>query len=92
MSYRVELSGRAIRGFDALPADVRRTVQARLDELAENPRPRDGAPLKGALKGLWRLRAGDWRISFEVRDDTRQVRVVETAHRHSVYQRLRRKR
>ena len=50
--------------------------------------PHLGSALKGHLRGLRRLRVGDHRVLYEVRDDELIVLVVRIAHRREVYRRV----
>ena len=43
--------------------------------------PLTGSALKGGLRGLRRLRVGDYRIVYELLDDELVVLVVRVAHR-----------
>ena len=51
---------------------------------ADDPR-RIGAALSGEFSGLWRYRAGDWRIVASLEDETVTVLVLRVAHRRDVY-------
>jgi len=44
-----------------------------------------GKALTGDLKGLWRYRIGDIRMSASVKDETVTVLVLREAHRREVY-------
>ncbi len=68
-------------------ADRTRIVAA-IDRLAETPHL--GAALKGdlrGLRGLRRLRVGDYRVVYEVRDEELVVLVVRVTHRRDAYRR-----
>ncbi len=65
-------------------ADRTRIVAA-IDRLAEPPHL--GAALKGDPRGLRRLRVGDYRVVYEVRDEELVVLVVRVAHRRDAYRR-----
>ena len=54
-----------------------------IDSLGENPLA--GSPLKGRLRGLRRLRVGDYRIVYELLDGELVVLVVRVAHRSDAY-------
>ena len=88
MSWRIRFSkeaDKALRKFD-------KQASARiLDELEEvsrlaDPRSR-GKALVGNLAGLWRYRAGDYRVICDIEDEVLVVLVVGVAHRSSVYRR-----
>lgn len=42
---------------------------------------RYGKPLKGDLKGLWKLRAGQYRVVYEVKEDKILVYVIKIGFR-----------
>lgn len=42
-----------------------------------------GLPLRGTLKKYWKLRVGDYRVVYEIKN--RQVRILVIAHRKDVY-------
>jgi mRNA interferase RelE/StbE len=46
---------------------------------------RVGAPLREPFAGLWRARRGEYRVRYEIDDDQRLVRVVDTDHRRDAY-------
>jgi mRNA interferase RelE/StbE len=63
-------------------------VAARIDELAKDPRPARAVKLAGA-EDLWRVRVGDCRMVYQVRDKLLQVLVVLVGRRGDIYRRLR---
>jgi mRNA-degrading endonuclease RelE of RelBE toxin-antitoxin system len=42
-------------------------------------------PLKGSLKGAYRVRTGDWRVLFTVDEQVGRVTVFRIANRRDVY-------
>jgi mRNA interferase RelE/StbE len=66
---------------------MRKRVSEAIDSLEENPRPSGVKKLKGS-KELYRLRVGDYRIIFAIRDQELLVIVVNAGHRRDVYRRL----
>ena len=40
-----------------------------------------GKPLLGALKGYWRLRAGDYRVIYKIKEDIIEVSVIKVGIR-----------
>ena len=61
----------------------RMRMVAAIDRLAESPY--FGRTLKGGLKGLRRIRVGDYRILYEIRQNELVVLVVRVVHRHEAY-------
>ena len=91
MTYEVRLNHAADRDLDRLDPVAQQRVVERLEALADNPRPAGSAALQGALKGLRRLRVGDYRVSYLVDAETRTVTVMQIGHRRNVYQQARRR-
>lgn len=83
MRYRVILTKSVQKTLDRLPEEVARRILARLAGLETNPRPADVKKLKG--RDAWRVRVGDYRVIFEIRDRELQVLVITIGHRGDVY-------
>lgn len=45
-----------------------------------------GKPLQYSLKGLRRLRVGDFRIIFQIHEENNTVLIVKIGHRREVYE------
>ena len=86
MTYEVRLAPAAVRQLRKLDPPGRRRVQAAIDLLAEDPRPPGARQLVGGA-GEWRVRTGDFRIIYDIRDGELLVLVVKVGHRRDVYQR-----
>lgn len=84
MPYTVEFSPGAEREFRKLAREIQLRLRLRIDALADDPRPTGAKKLKGGDQ-LWRIRMGDYRIVYEVRDQMLVVLVVRIAHRREVY-------
>ena len=86
MTYEVRLAPAAVRQLRKLDPPGRRRVQAAIDLLAEEPRPPGARQLVGGA-GEWRVRTGDFRIIYDIRDGELLVLVVKVGHRRDVYER-----
>lgn len=84
MTYRVEVAPAAVRQLRKLNPDARRRVQAAVELLADQPRPNAAKKLVGG-DGEWRVRTGDYRIIYEIRDDV--LLVLAVGHTRDIYQR-----
>jgi mRNA interferase RelE/StbE len=83
MTYRVEVTRSAIKALRRVnPADAAR-LRGAIAMLAEDPRPPASRPLRG--RDGWRLRVGEYRVLYTIRDDFLLVVVVTLAHRSSAY-------
>jgi len=86
VSCRVALAPVAARQLRKFDPQVRRRLQAAIDLLAEEPRPPAATRLVGG-SGEWRVRTGEWRIIYEIRDDELLVLVLQAGHRREIYRR-----
>jgi len=82
--YRVEFTSAAARAIRKLPKNVRSRLLDAVACLADEPRPPGARKLAGADLA-WRVRAGDYRVIYEIEDDALLVTVVRAAHRREVY-------
>lgn len=83
-TYRIEINKAAGREIEALPVQVRLRVLAAVNLLAANPRPPGVDSIKGQ-PGCFRIRVGDYRVIYEVKDAVLVVTVVRVGHRREVY-------
>ena len=82
-SYRLEGKRSAAKEISDLgKADCQRVV-ARVDLLANNPRPHGCEKLSGAEK--YRIRQGGYRILYEIDDSTKSVTIVKVGNRREVH-------
>jgi mRNA interferase RelE/StbE len=85
--YRIELSRDALRALAKLDKPVRRRIQGAIDKLVDDPRPVGMVALRG-VPGAFRIRVGDYRIVYTLRDDRLLVVVIDIGHRREVYRGL----
>ena len=84
MPYRVEFHPKVDKDFARIqPGDVRRILAAIREKLVADPFTA-GTPLHGQLSGFYKLRIGDYRIIYAVKDDI--VFVLVVAQRGMVYE------
>ena len=84
MKYEIQFLASAAKEFRALPEPIKRRVAKAIDNLEVNPRPRGVRKLKGH-KHYYRIRVGNYRIVYEIDDETRVVTVTRIRHRREVY-------
>ena len=83
MTYRVDITRSAIKALRRVnPADTAR-LRGAIAMLAEDPRPPASRPLRG--RDGWRLRVGEYRVLYTIRDDVLLIVVVTVAPRSSAY-------
>ncbi|MDO8616422.1 MAG: type II toxin-antitoxin system RelE/ParE family toxin [Dehalococcoidia bacterium] len=79
--HEVAYEPRAERELLALPRDVARRVAAAIDRLSEEPRPSGCRKLSSRRERLYRIRVGDYRVIYEVRDNELVIIVIQVAKR-----------
>ncbi len=84
MPYRVEIAPAAERQFKKLDFTIARRLRDALRKLEVNPRPATSVRMSG-LDKTWRIRAGDYRMVYEIHDDHLLVLVIRIGHRREVY-------
>jgi mRNA interferase RelE/StbE len=82
---KVEITAEAKRDFSKVPHGMQDRILAVFERLAQWPVLSGAKPLRGPLKGCFRVRAGDWRVLFRVQGQT--VMVFRIDNRRDVYQR-----
>lgn len=86
MSYEIVLAPAAARQLRKLDPPARRRMQAVFETLAVDPRPPAATRLVGGA-GEWRVRSGDYRAVYEIRDGKLLVLVLRRGHHRDVYER-----
>ena len=84
--YEIRLTRSAERDLRNLPRAAQVRIARAIDQLAASPRPR-GAKLLADVgpPRIFRIRVGDYRILYELRDDQLVVVVIAVGHRSEVY-------
>jgi mRNA interferase RelE/StbE len=85
MSYTVNIAAPALGSLEHLPGKLRRSIEQRLLSLEDNPRPRGALMLKGERHSGWRIRAGMYRILYQIDDSRQQVDVYFIGPRDQAY-------
>lgn len=87
-SYQLNLKRQPEKVLRRLSRDLRERIDHKIQDLAEDPRPEGSKKLEG-YDNLYRLRVGDWRISYAIEDDRLIVLILEISPRGSAYRNLR---
>jgi len=78
----VTFTRRALRDIRKLPRDAQRRVELAIDELYDDIRA--GDKLHGEWEGYWKLRAGDYRIIYQIKSEA-SVEIQYVRHRRTAY-------
>jgi mRNA interferase RelE/StbE len=87
LAYEIRFAPAARRQFRKLPAEAQGRIAPRIDALGRDPRPAGAKRLRG-VTDLWRIRAGTYRVVYNISDEAVEVLVVRVAHRRDAYRGL----
>ena len=84
MSYKVVIPKPVQKQLSALPKNQRDRLITDIRLLAEVPRPSGVKKLKG-YENIYRIRVGDYRVIYEVKDQEMLVLIIRNVHRRDAY-------
>jgi mRNA interferase RelE/StbE len=84
MTYEIMITKTIQKQLDNLPNNIQERVYEKIAQLAEEPRPDGVFKLKG-YDNEYRIRIGDYRLVYEIRDEQLIVLLVQCKHRRDVY-------
>jgi mRNA interferase RelE/StbE len=84
--YELRFRPAALRQLRKLDSQIARRIKSTTETLRTEPRPPGVRALTGQ-RGWLRIRVGDYRIVYEVRDSELVVLVIQIGHRSQVYDR-----
>ena len=84
MAYSILLAPPAERQLKSLAEPIQKRIARRLRGLRENPRPHGIKKLAGE-EDLYRIREGNYRIVYTIRDKELIVLIVKIGARKEVY-------
>ena len=84
MGYRVTFAAGGKRQLEKLPKAAQQRLGEVITKLSDDPRPRGVVKLSGE-EGLYRVRSGDYRAIYRLKDDLLVVLVVKVGHRRDIY-------
>ena len=84
-SFKLLIKPSAAKELEALPRKDRSRIVAKIEGLADNPRPPGSEKLSGEEK--YRVRQGDYRVLYSIQDAGTTVTIVKAGHQREVYRR-----
>ncbi|OPX23656.1 MAG: plasmid stabilization protein [Planctomycetales bacterium 4484_113] len=84
--YELLLTRNAHRSFDAADKKLAARLKRCFEQLRDHPLAGPNVRrLRGKLEGCYRYRVGDWRVVYQVNEETRTVTVLLIVHRSKAY-------
>jgi len=81
--YEILLTSIAVKDYKKIPEKEVKKINKAIDGLADDPRPHGYKKLKG--RPGYRVRAGNYRIIYEINDNVLTVLVIRIRDRKEVY-------
>lgn len=82
--YEVQFLASAAKEFRELPVAIKRRVGAVVEVLRKNPHPAGVRKLQGHER-LYRIRAGQYRVIYEIDEKAKLIRVTRVRHKRETY-------
>jgi len=85
--YAITLKPQPQKFIQKQPKKIQRQLVAKIESLEKDPRPAQ-SKLLHSEKQVYRLRSGDFRIIYQIKDDRLLVLVVRVGDRKDIYKNL----
>lgn len=81
--YKIELKQSAVKELNKIPAKDLKKITTKIESLSTNPRPMGCEKLSTLER--YRIRQGNYRILYSIKDDILTVYVIKIGHRKDIY-------
>jgi len=83
VKYSIEFKKSATKELNSLPNKKIKKILITINQLIENPRPINSKKLSASER--YRIRVGDYRILYEIKEQILIIYIIKIAHRKDVY-------
>ncbi len=83
VKYKIEFKKSASKELNSLPNKEIKKILNSIDQLSKGPRSANSKKLSASE--YYRIRVGDYRILYEVKDQILIIYIIKIAHRKDVY-------
>lgn len=83
MIYSIFIERRVVKQLKKLDKSSIPVIKDAISQLAYNPRPHGYIKLKG--EEAYRIRVGNFRIIYEIKDEIITVTIIAVGHRKNIY-------
>jgi mRNA interferase RelE/StbE len=87
MTYAIKFRPAVLKNLRTLPKKELIRIKSKIDALAENLPDQATTKMKGNNK-FHKIKVGDYRIIYEIHNDTLVILVVKIGHRKDIYKHL----
>ena len=82
--FKAEWTDKAVRDLEKLDRPVASRIIKKISWFISNSDRMTPEPLSGDFKGMFKLRIGDWRVIYTLKDDYAVIQFV--GHRKDIYE------
>ena len=86
MTYKIIFVAKIEKQLKKISKKDAQNIIRKIDNLATNPRSQDVKKLSGF--NLYRIRSGNYRIVYQIKDKILSILIVTVAHRKDIYREL----
>lgn len=83
-SYKLEIKAAARKDLARLQPSIATRIAEAIENLADEPHPAGSRNLKG-FEYRYRIRVGDYRVIYEIRNSILTVFIIRIGHRKDIY-------
>lgn len=83
VKYRIEFKKSASKELNSIPNKEIKRILNSIDQLSEEPRGANSKKLSASE--YYRIRVGDYRILYKIKDEILIIYIIKIAHRKDVY-------
>lgn len=84
MPYKIFIERRAEKEFEETPKEIQKKLTSIIVKLKDNPRPPNVRKISGS-EDYYRIRVGDYRIVYEIKDKEKRINIFRIRHRKEAY-------
>ncbi|WPP48385.1 type II toxin-antitoxin system RelE family toxin [Catalinimonas niigatensis] len=85
MKYQVIFTNKVAKAIRQLnKKDIPHIIE-KAESLAKDPRPEGSKKLSGIQEDFWRIRVGNYRIIYLIKDEIKIVKITKVGHRKDIY-------
>ena len=86
MKYQIQITDKILKKLEKLSKQNKNKIAEAINCLIEDPRPSGCKKLKGDIDNIkYRIRVGDYRVIYSIKDDILIICIIEVGHRKDVY-------
>ncbi|MDM8545056.1 type II toxin-antitoxin system RelE family toxin [Candidatus Venteria ishoeyi] len=85
--YRIAFNRNAAKTFEKLERSLQKRILGKIEALAMEPKPLDSRKIMG-MDNAYRIKVGNYRIVYDIFDETLLIEVLRIGHRREVYRNL----